>query len=80
MVEFICLVMLVALGVKFLRTLLDKWGVIDWLQLNAPNDFIHKLMTCEFCQSFWLSLLVCLPLVSIKWYFIFIPIFSCNIR
>lgn len=81
MIEFVCFVLLVALAVMFLRTLAMKWGILEWLQFNAPNEFFHKLFTCDFCQSFWLGMGICLFLaIFVHWYLIFVPIFSCNIR
>lgn len=81
MIEFVCYVLLVALAVMFLRTLAMKWGILEWLQVNAPNEFFHKLFTCDFCQSFWLGMGICLFLaIFVHWYLIFVPIFSCNIR
>lgn len=81
MIEFVCFVLLVALAVMFLRTLAMKWGILEWLQVNAPNEFFHKLFTCDFCQSFWLGMGICLFLaIFVHWYLIFVPIFSCNIR
>lgn len=82
MIEFAVAVALVALAVKFLRTLAEKWGILEWLQVHAPNEFLHKLFTCSFCQSFWLGLAICVVLVvfGAPWYWLSIPIFSCNIR
>ena len=81
MIEFVCYVLLVALAVMFLRTLAMKWGILEWLQVNAPNEFFHKLFTCDFCQSFWLGMGICLFLaIFVHWYLIFVPIFSASIR
>lgn len=82
MVEFLCYVLLVALLVMFLRTLAMKWGILDWLQFNAPNEFFHKLFTCEFCQSFHLGMIISIVLAIFvgKWYLLLIPIFSSPIR
>lgn len=82
MIEFAVAVALVALAVKFLRTLAEKWGILEWLQVHAPNEFLHKLFTCSFCQSFWLGLAICVVLVvfGAPLYWLSIPIFSCNIR
>lgn len=81
MVEFVCWVLLVALLVMFVRTLGAKWGVWEYLQVNAPNDFIYKLLSCDFCLSFWLALSVSVLLaIFVHWYLIFIPIFSASIR
>ncbi len=80
-IDYLVAVVLVALLVKFVRTLAEKWGILGWLQAHAPNDFLYKLFSCEFCQSFWLGLAFSLVLaVFIDWRFVFVPLFSSNIR
>lgn len=81
MIEFVAYVFAVSLFVKFLRTLADKWGVLEWAQVNAPNDLVSQLLHCPFCLSFWIGLAVCMILaIFVHWWCIFIPIFSCNLR
>lgn len=81
MIEFIIHIALVALGVKFIMTLADKWGIREWLQRNAPSPFLAKLFSCDFCCSWWLGIIVCIPLaICVHWYLIFVPIFSSNLR
>ena len=90
--EFLVWAVLVALAVKFLRTLADKWGILEYLQLHAteiqdklpiklPTDFMYKLFSCEFCQSWWLGICLSILLaIFVDWHLIFVPIFSSNIR
>ena len=81
MLEFAFCVFLVSLAVSFLRTLAIKWGLLEWAQVNSPNPFFDKLLHCDFCQSFWLGLVICVFLAIFgHWYYIFVPAFSCNIR
>ena len=86
LVNFIIFVALVALLVKFIRTLLEKWGTLATLQSRCSSttkmgNFFYKLLTCEFCQSFWLGFGISIILaIFVHWTLIFIPIFSCNIR
>lgn len=82
MIDYLALVVLVALSVKFLRTLAEKWGILEWLQAHSPNDFFYKLFTCEFCQSFWLGFIICFFLFLITGYgaVFFVPFFSSSIR
>ena len=81
MIEFVCWVVLVALATMFVRTLMQKWGILEYLQVNAPNDFLYKLFTCSFCQSFWIGLAFSVILaIFVDWYLIFIPICSSNIK
>lgn len=78
MITFVCFVLLVALFVKFLQALGEKWGIFSFLQAHAPNDFFYKLFSCAFCRGFWLALGVCgvLVLFGAPLYFLIIPIFS----
>lgn len=79
--NFLCWVVFTALLVKFLRTLAEKWGILEYLQAHAPNEFLYKLFSCEFCQSFWLG--TCLGIllgIFVDWHLIFVGIFSCNLR
>ena len=81
MFEFALSVFLVSLAVRFLRTLAIKWGWLEWLQVNVTNNLLHQLFNCAFCQSFWLGLVICVFLAIFgHWYYIFVPIFSCNIQ
>lgn len=81
MIEFVAYIFAVSLLVKFIRTLAIKWGILEWAQINSPNEFFDKLTHCDFCQSFWLGLGISLFLaIFVHWYLIFIPIFSCNLR
>lgn len=47
---------ILALAVAFVGTLLVKWNTIMWLQLHAPSDLMHKMFTCRFCMSWWMSI------------------------
>lgn len=81
LINYICCIALVAMAVKFCLTIAEKWGILEWLQLHAPNEFIHKLFSCNFCQSFWLGLCLSFLLaVFVDWRLIFIPIFSSSLR
>lgn len=79
--DFVCWTLLVAAAVKFMLTLAEKWGILEWLQMNAPSEFFHKLFTCNFCQSFWLGLcLSILIAIFVDWPLILVPIFSSSLR
>lgn len=81
MLEFVCWVFVVSLAVKFLRTLGEKWGFFEWVQINAPNDLVNQWARCGFCQSFWIGLVICIFLaIFVHWWLIIAPIFSCNLR
>jgi hypothetical protein len=85
-INFIVYAALVALLVKFIRTLLEKWGTLSFLQSRCSSttkvgNFFYQLLTCEFCQSFWLGFGISVILaIFVHWILIFIPFFSCNLR
>lgn len=81
MLEFVLWVFLVSLAVKFLRTLMEKWGIREWLQVNAPCDLLHEMLMCDFCLSLWMGLAISVFLaIFVHWWMLFIPVFSCNLR
>ena len=80
-IEFAIYVALVAMLVKFAITLAEKWDILPWLQAHAPNKFFFKLFSCNFCQSFWLGMIVCVFLaIFVDWRLIFVPFFSSTLR
>lgn len=62
MIQFVCVVVLVALMASFLVLLLTKWGVVEWLQVHG-DELLSKMASCSFCLSFWVCLLVTLVVV-----------------
>ena len=81
MLEFIAYVFFVSLTVKFLRTLMEKWGIRERLEVNAPCDLLNQMVRCDFCLSFWMGLVVSLILaIFVHWWLVFIPALSCNLR
>jgi hypothetical protein len=50
---------MVGLWVSFLLLLAYKIGIVEWLQVHG-GDFISKMAHCDFCMSWWLSVLVTL--------------------
>lgn len=77
-ITFFCWAVVVALFAAFLLTLAEKWGIREWLQVHAPNDFFYALFTCNFCQSWWLSVVICITLfvVICHWQILAIPLIS----
>jgi len=77
-VEFISWVAVVILAAAFLLSLARKWGIIEWLQVHAPTDFLYKLFSCKFCTSFWTGVAISLTLwmVTGAWQMLLIPICS----
>ena len=62
MIQFVCVVVLVALMASFLVLLLTKWGVVEWLQVHG-DELLSKMASCSFCLSFWVCLLVTMVVV-----------------
>lgn len=46
--------------VAFIVTLLRKSRIIDWFEAA------HKIRACYFCWSFWIALLIVLPIAIIE--------------
>lgn len=51
--------LIVGFFTAFLLILLKKLGIVDKMQILG-NEFVRKLASCDFCMSFWLSVLICL--------------------
>lgn len=58
--DFICWVAVISLVAAFLLSLAVKWGWLEYLQVHAPNDFLHELLSCKFCCSFHVSMIISL--------------------
>ena len=65
---------LVSLFVNGLIILLDKWGVIEWLQMRVKSGFIYKMVGCNFCLSHHLALIVVLCLHDFNYLYLAIPL------
>lgn len=79
MSNFIIVVMLVALGATFVFLVVEKWGLIDFMQMYARRIFgpFHKLPSCVFCMLFWLCVLIAVPLAIISnIFYLAVPLFS----
>lgn len=51
-------VIFLALAVSFLILLFDKWGLRNHIIEKTRVKFIADLFSCDFCLSFWVSVLV----------------------
>lgn len=47
----------IALGAAFILLLLRKWRITEWVQVHG-NDFFSKMFSCDFCLSFWCSVVL----------------------
>lgn len=79
-IDFVCWIAVVSLAAAFLLGVAVKWRWLEWLQVHAPNDFLHELFMCRFCMSFHISFVICVFLaIFVSWWCILIPPFSCVI-
>ena len=46
--NFVCWVAAVALAAAFLLNLAVKWGIMEWLQVHAPNAFFESCSIVNF--------------------------------
>lgn len=78
LVIFLVIVVLVALLAAFILGVIAKWGIVGWLQIHAPSDFFHKMFSCKFCLSWWVSVIISLILclVTGDWILALVPVFS----
>lgn len=76
--EFISWVAIITLATAFILALAQKWKIVEWLQVHAPNDFLNELFSCKFCFSFHVSVIISLilALVTNEWLLLFVPICS----
>ena len=57
MTERLVIIIMVALAAAFVVLLTKKWGIAEWYQVHG-GDFLSKLFACDFCMSFWASVLI----------------------
>lgn len=77
-VVFVSWVAVVALLAAFALSLASKWGWLEWLQVNAPNEFFNKLFNCKFCCSWWMGVVISLTLLLAtgQWMLLAVPLCS----
>lgn len=49
---------ILALGAAFVLALLSKWGIVERMQLHAPSAFLHQLVSCHLCLTWWTAVLL----------------------
>lgn len=72
--------LIIALAAAFIILLIGKLGLRDYIIERAPR-LISQLFSCDFCLSFWISLILAIILAAIfgEPDFLFTPIFSTPI-
>lgn len=88
MSEFLEMTVIVALIVTFFYTLMNKWGVWEYLQVHADAWFekvfhrettlLNQLFSCVFCTTWWTSVILCLVLAICtgNWTILLVPFCS----
>lgn len=77
MIEFVCYLVVVALVATFILILLQKWGVIEWVQVHG-NKFFAEMFHCNFCLSFWLGFILSVFLALVTWNALLLLIPLCS--
>lgn len=77
MIDFIFISCIVACFAAFILTLLYKFGVVEYVQVHG-NDFFAKMFSCDFCLSWWTSVVLCVfaLLLSFNTEFLVVPFVS----
>jgi len=73
MLEFTIVSALIINGVMLL---MDKFGLIYWMQLKVKSDLIYKMLSCNFCIAHHLTLLYILPffLTNFNYLYLIVPL------
>lgn len=53
---FLLVTFVVVLIATFIRVVMQKWGILEWLEVHSPA-LIAKMLSCSFCSAFWLATL-----------------------
>lgn len=73
MLEF---TLVTALFINGAMLLIEKIGLIEWVQMRVKSNFIYKMVGCNFCLSHHLTLLIMIPffLVDFNYLYFIIPL------
>ena len=53
MVQFFFNTVICALLAAFVLLFIKKIGLLEFWQTRVKSDLLYKLLTCDFCLSFW---------------------------
>jgi hypothetical protein len=78
--QFLAYAILASLLASFIILLLKKFKVVDYIQIHG-SKIISDLFSCDFCLSWWCSILVCgvFSITFGNYQYMFIPFFSTPI-
>lgn len=73
-------VVIISLISAFVILFITKTGYRTWLSERAPK-LIYEMLNCDFCLSFWISVVVTLAFMTLglPWYYIFLPVLTTPI-
>ena len=57
MLNFVCIILLITLAAAWSRIVLDKFGILEWLEINLPGK-LSELVSCSFCSAFWFATII----------------------
>lgn len=57
---------------SFVIHLMEKWGIRNWLVSHSWISIFSKMVGCDLCLSFWLSLVCTLIFCPAYWFLPFI--------
>ena len=75
----VCFVLLVSLFVTWVITVVTKFGWRDKIIATTKIELLAKMLQCDFCFSFWISVVCSIVLACCDPIFIIIPVFSAPI-
>ena len=77
MIEFLFISFIVACFAAFILMLLYKFGIIEYVEVHG-NKFFAKMFSCDFCLSWWVSVVLCVfaLLLTFNTKFLFVPFVS----
>lgn len=64
MVNLLAISVICACVAAFIVTLLRKWGVTEYLEVNG-DEMMQKLVRCNFCLSFWITAFLACVTISL---------------
>lgn len=70
------LILIASMVLNGIFTLSDKLGALEWIICRVKNNFLAKMLDCDFCLSHHLTLIATIPLLiyDFKLIYLLIPI------
>lgn len=58
MLEYVSIVIIIALLACWVILFAGKLGVIEWVQVHTRYKLIAELFSCQFCLSWWVCVII----------------------